>query len=147
MQSMRRTRRSTTLGQFGPMALVLLAALDLRVLAAVGVQRFVDRHDAYRLCVFPDARYYWLLALTIPRRAPMKSWSGSTSRTGRCALPVIRCSWRPARRSSASCRWRSGWSRPSWGLRACGWSTAWPDALTRVRSPIQPPNADPGPCP
>jgi 4-amino-4-deoxy-L-arabinose transferase-like glycosyltransferase len=67
---MRRTRRSATLGQLGPLALVLLAAVDLRVLAAVGVQRFVDRHDAYRLCVFPDARYYWLLARTIREDSP-----------------------------------------------------------------------------
>jgi 4-amino-4-deoxy-L-arabinose transferase-like glycosyltransferase len=67
---MRRTKRSTTIGQLGPLALVLLAALDLRVLAAVGVQRFVDRHDPYRLSVFPDARYYWLLARTIRAESP-----------------------------------------------------------------------------
>ena len=67
---MRQTRRSTTFEQLGPLALVLLAALDLRVLAAVGVQRFVDRHDPYRLCVFPDARYYWLLARTIGAGSP-----------------------------------------------------------------------------
>ncbi len=50
--------------------LVLLSALGVRVLAAVAVQRFVDRHDEHHLCVFPDAGYYWLLARTIRAGSP-----------------------------------------------------------------------------
>jgi 4-amino-4-deoxy-L-arabinose transferase-like glycosyltransferase len=53
-----------------PLALVLLAALGSRALAAVVVQRYVDRHDPYQLCVFPDARYYWVLARTIRAGGP-----------------------------------------------------------------------------
>jgi 4-amino-4-deoxy-L-arabinose transferase-like glycosyltransferase len=40
------------------------------VFAAVAVQWYVERHDAFRLCVFPDARYYWLLARTIRQGVP-----------------------------------------------------------------------------
>ncbi len=64
-RSIERTWRSVARARLMPLIVVLLAALGLRVLAAVGVQRFVDRNDPYRLCVFPDARYYWLLARTI----------------------------------------------------------------------------------
>jgi 4-amino-4-deoxy-L-arabinose transferase-like glycosyltransferase len=67
---MRQSWRSAVLAQLMPLTLVLLAALGLRVLAAIAVQQFVDRHDAYRLCVFPDARYYWLLARTIRTGGP-----------------------------------------------------------------------------
>ena len=44
---------------------VLEAALAARVLAACVVQWYVDRGPVPRICVFPDAEYYWALASTI----------------------------------------------------------------------------------
>jgi 4-amino-4-deoxy-L-arabinose transferase-like glycosyltransferase len=73
---MRRSWRSAVLGPLMPLILVLLAAFGLRVVAAVAVQRFVDRHDVYRLCAFPDARYYWLLAQTIRAGSPYEIVEG-----------------------------------------------------------------------
>jgi 4-amino-4-deoxy-L-arabinose transferase-like glycosyltransferase len=67
---MRQSWRSAILGQLGLLILILLAALGGRVVAAVAVQRFVDRHDRYQLCLFPDAQYYWLLARTIRAGTP-----------------------------------------------------------------------------
>src|SRR5438045_3614211 len=40
-------------------------ALFLRVSAAVAVEWYVQRTGLPRICVFPDAEYYWLLAGTI----------------------------------------------------------------------------------
>jgi 4-amino-4-deoxy-L-arabinose transferase-like glycosyltransferase len=44
---------------------VLEAAFAARVLAACVVQWYVDRGLTARICVFPDAEYYWALAGTI----------------------------------------------------------------------------------
>src|SRR5947209_7224971 len=44
---------------------VLEAALAARVLAACAVQWYVDRGPTPRICIFPDAEYYWALAGTI----------------------------------------------------------------------------------
>ena len=63
-------RRATVFSRPASLTLVLTSALVLRVLAAFAVQWYAERHDAVRLCVFPDARYYWLLARTIRRGVP-----------------------------------------------------------------------------
>ena len=44
---------------------VLEAALAARVLAACVVQWYVDHGPTPRICIFPDAEYYWALASTI----------------------------------------------------------------------------------
>jgi 4-amino-4-deoxy-L-arabinose transferase-like glycosyltransferase len=44
---------------------VLEVALVARLLAACAVQWYVDRGSMPRICVFPDAEYYWTLAGTI----------------------------------------------------------------------------------
>src|SRR5262245_43516773 len=49
---------------------VLEAALFLRLLAAVGVEWYVQRTKAPRVCIFPDAEYYWGLAGTIVEGTP-----------------------------------------------------------------------------
>jgi 4-amino-4-deoxy-L-arabinose transferase-like glycosyltransferase len=63
-------RRAPALKRLASLTLVLAAALALRMLAALAVQWYVERNDVARLCVFPDARYYWLLARTIRLGAP-----------------------------------------------------------------------------
>ncbi len=49
---------------------VMAIALALRMFAGAMVQRVVDRADTPRVCLFPDAEYYWLLARTIRQGAP-----------------------------------------------------------------------------
>ncbi len=49
---------------------ILAIALGLRVLAAALVQWFVQRSGSARVCLFPDAEYYWFLARTIRQGAP-----------------------------------------------------------------------------
>ena len=46
---------------------ILELALFLRVAAAVGVEWYVRRKSPGRVCLFPDAEYYWSLAGTIRR--------------------------------------------------------------------------------
>ena len=60
-----RWRRAPILERLAPLILILMCALALRVLAALAVEWYVERNTTYRLCVFPDAVYYWLLARTI----------------------------------------------------------------------------------
>ncbi len=52
------------------MVSILAIALGLRVLAACLVQRYVQRGGSPRVCLFPDAEYYWYLARTIRQGAP-----------------------------------------------------------------------------
>ena len=49
---------------------ILAIALGLRVLAACLVQWYVQRSGSPRVCLFPDAEYYWFLARTIRQGAP-----------------------------------------------------------------------------
>ncbi len=56
--------------RFPLLIVVLAAALGLRLLAAVLVQRVVDRGATARVCIFPDTEYYWFLARTIREGAP-----------------------------------------------------------------------------
>ncbi len=63
-------RRAPVIPRPASLTLALVSALVLRVLAAYAVQWYAERHDAVRLCVFPDARYYWLLARTIRLGVP-----------------------------------------------------------------------------
>jgi Dolichyl-phosphate-mannose-protein mannosyltransferase len=58
-------RRAPILERLAPLTLILICALALRVLAALAMEWYVERNTTYRLCVFPDAVYYWLLARTI----------------------------------------------------------------------------------
>jgi len=49
---------------------ILAIALGLRVLAACLVQWYVESSGSTRVCLFPDAEYYWFLARTIRQGAP-----------------------------------------------------------------------------
>ncbi len=49
---------------------IVAIALGLRVLAACLVQWYVERGGSLRVCLFPDAEYYWFLARTIRQGAP-----------------------------------------------------------------------------
>jgi 4-amino-4-deoxy-L-arabinose transferase-like glycosyltransferase len=49
---------------------ILELALFLRVAAAVGVEWLVQRRGGNRICYFPDAEYYWVLAGTICQGTP-----------------------------------------------------------------------------
>lgn len=53
-----------------PLGRVLEIALWLRVAAAVGVEWLARRRAPGRVCLFPDAEYYWALAGTICRGTP-----------------------------------------------------------------------------
>src|ERR1017187_628970 len=63
-------RRAPVLQRLASLSLVLMAALALRMLAALAVQWYVERNGGARLCVFPDAGYYWLLARAIRLGTP-----------------------------------------------------------------------------
>ncbi len=58
------------LPQPASMISIVAIALGLRVLTACLVQWYVERSGSLRVCLFPDAEYYWFLARTIRQGAP-----------------------------------------------------------------------------
>ena len=48
----------------------MAVALALRMFAGVVMQRIVDRSATPRVCLFPDAEYYWVLARAVRQGAP-----------------------------------------------------------------------------
>jgi 4-amino-4-deoxy-L-arabinose transferase-like glycosyltransferase len=59
----RRTDQENGVERWGPLAVILLLALGLRLVAAVVVTSYVERKGT--LCVFPDTAAYWELGRTI----------------------------------------------------------------------------------
>jgi hypothetical protein len=49
---------------------IVETALFLRVVAAIAVEWYIRRGGSDRICLFPDAEYYWSLATTIRQGAP-----------------------------------------------------------------------------
>lgn len=70
---------SGTLRRLARPAIVLIAALASRMLAAVVLQVYIQRARTGRLCVFPDTEYYWMLAQTIRHGRPYEIIEGATT--------------------------------------------------------------------